>query len=109
MKALRPNLLYFAVFDGHGGSECADYCYHHFEEHLLFWIERGDCDLQKALDSAFLELNNAYSRWWTLPNWCNGLVKEVDMASVSEEEKQILKEGNKRAFREVIIVEPENL
>jgi len=65
VKALRPNLLYFAVFDGHGGSECADYCYHHFEEHLLFWIERGDCDLQKALDSAFLELNNAYSRWWT--------------------------------------------
>ena len=64
VKALRPNLLYFAVFDGHGGSECADYCYHHFEEHLLFWIERGDCDLQKALDSAFLELNNAYSRWW---------------------------------------------
>ena len=41
--------------------------------------------------------------WWTLPKWCNGLVKEVDMASVSEEEKLILKEGNKRAFREVIL------
>jgi len=42
----------------------------------------------------------AYKDWWTLPKWCNGLVKEVDMASVSKEEKQILKEGKKRAFRE---------
>ena len=44
-----------------------------------------------------------YKDLWTLPKWCNGLVKEVDMASVSEEEKLILKEGNKRAFREVIL------
>ena len=36
----------------------------------------------------------AYKDLWTLPKWCNGLVKEVDMASVSKEEKQILEDGN---------------
>ena len=43
----------------------------------------------------------AYKDRWSLPKWCHGLVKEVDMASVCSQEKQILKEGNNRAFREV--------
>jgi len=64
VKEIRPNLLYCAVFDGHGGSECADFCYNHFEDHLIYWIEREEGDYQKALDSAFLELNNAFGRWW---------------------------------------------
>jgi hypothetical protein len=36
------------------------------EEHLLFWLERrgGEKDIEKAIDSAFLELNNAFGRWW---------------------------------------------
>lgn len=42
----------------------------------------------------------AYKDRWSLPKWCHGLVKEVDMASVGSEEKRILKEGNRRAFRE---------
>ena len=65
IKEIRPNLLYFAVFDGHGGSECADYCYNHMEDHLNFWIERlGVNDLEHAIDAAFLEANNSFSRWW---------------------------------------------
>lgn len=61
---IRPNLLYFAVFDGHGGSECAEYCSEHMQDHLLFWIERGEKDLQKVLDAAFLEVNNSFARSW---------------------------------------------
>ena len=36
------------------------------EEHLLFWLERkgGEKDIEKAIDSAFLELNNSFGRWW---------------------------------------------
>ena len=34
------------------------------EDHLRFWMERGEKDLQHALDAAFLELNNAFGRWW---------------------------------------------
>lgn len=64
VKELKPNILYFAVFDGHGGSECADYCYTHMEDHLTFWIERLENDFEHAIDAAFLEVNNSFSRWW---------------------------------------------
>ena len=64
VKELRPNLLYLAVFDGHGGSECADFCYHHMEDHIRFWIDRGEGDYQKILDAAFLEVNNSFGKWW---------------------------------------------
>lgn len=65
VKELRPHLLYFAVFDGHGGSECADYCYTHMEDHLNFWLDRlGVDDIEHAIDAAFLEVNNSFSRWW---------------------------------------------
>lgn len=64
VKELRPNLLYFAVFDGHGGSECSEFCYNHMEDHLNFWLDREEKDLQHAIDAAFLELNNAFGRWW---------------------------------------------
>jgi hypothetical protein len=64
-KELRPNLLYFSVFDGHGGSECADYCYSHMENHLTFWLDRLSVnDIEHAIDAAFIELNNSFSRWW---------------------------------------------
>ncbi|EFX85686.1 hypothetical protein DAPPUDRAFT_45296 [Daphnia pulex] len=64
-KELRPNLLYFSVFDGHGGSECADYCYSHMENHLTFWLDRLTVnDIEHAIDAAFIELNNSFSRWW---------------------------------------------
>ena len=69
MKELKPNLLYFAVFDGHGGSECANYCYNHMEDHLMFWIDRCEKDFQHVIDTAFLELNNSFGRWWAL-NGC---------------------------------------
>uniref|UniRef100_A0A0P6D586 Phosphatase 1K, mitochondrial n=1 Tax=Daphnia magna TaxID=35525 RepID=A0A0P6D586_9CRUS len=65
VKELRPNLLYFSVFDGHGGSECADYCYRHMEDHLTFWLDRlSVSDIEHAIDAAFLEVNNSFARWW---------------------------------------------
>lgn len=80
VKELRPNLLYFAVFDGHGGSECADYCYNHMEDHLNFWLERlGLSDIEHAIDSAFLEVNNSFARWWAY----HGKGKVVPLANIS--------------------------
>ena len=38
---LRPDLLYLAVFDGHGGNLCADYCQEHFERHILHHLDRS--------------------------------------------------------------------
>lgn len=44
VSQLRPDLLYLAVFDGHGGTLCADYCQVRWQErysrpvgaHLLY-------------------------------------------------------------------------
>lgn len=71
VKELQHNLLYFAVFDGHGGSECADFCYSHMEDHLRYWIDHnGVQDLEHTIDSAFLECNNAFGRWWAFNGKC---------------------------------------
>ena len=65
VKELSSNLLYFSVFDGHGGSECADYCYNHMEDHLTCWLDRlSVSDVEHAIDAAYIELNNSFSRWW---------------------------------------------
>lgn len=62
IKELMPDLLYFAVYDGHGGPECAEFCSSHMEEHILYWIGRGEKDLQAVLQNAFQEVNNAFAR-----------------------------------------------
>ncbi|XP_054711544.1 protein phosphatase 1K, mitochondrial-like [Uloborus diversus] len=62
LKELKPDLLYFAVFDGHGGSECADFCCEHMEDNILYWLSRGEKDLETILQYSFQEVNNAYAR-----------------------------------------------
>lgn len=62
LKELKPNLLYFAVFDGHGGPECADFCSEEMENHILYWLARGEKDLQTIFQYSFQELNNSYAR-----------------------------------------------
>uniref|UniRef100_A0A2R5LKW4 Protein phosphatase 1k mitochondrial n=1 Tax=Ornithodoros turicata TaxID=34597 RepID=A0A2R5LKW4_9ACAR len=71
VKELLPDLLYFAVFDGHGGSACADYCAQHMEEHILYWLKRRESDLETVLQSAFLDINNAFARYVAF-NWPDG-------------------------------------
>ncbi|KAG8200341.1 hypothetical protein JTE90_028523 [Oedothorax gibbosus] len=65
VKELLPELLYFAVFDGHGGPECADFCSAHMEEFILHWLLRGEKDLESILQYSFQEINNAYARHTT--------------------------------------------
>ncbi|KFM78338.1 Protein phosphatase 1K, mitochondrial, partial [Stegodyphus mimosarum] len=62
VKELKPELLYFAVYDGHGGPECADFCSEHMEDNILYWLARGEKDLQTILQFSFQEVNNAYAR-----------------------------------------------
>jgi protein phosphatase 1K len=40
VKKLRPDLLYVAIFDGHGGSRCAEYCAEHFQAYLAHFLAR---------------------------------------------------------------------
>ncbi|KAG8005931.1 Protein phosphatase 1K [Nibea albiflora] len=55
---IHDNLLYFAVFDGHGGPHAADYCYTFMEKHIRDALEEDD-DLEKVLKKAFLDADKA--------------------------------------------------
>ena len=61
---LRPDLLYLAVFDGHGGSLCAEYCEEHFERHILHHLDREE-DMLAVLDKSFHDVNRSFERWYT--------------------------------------------
>uniref|UniRef100_A0A3Q3C3H4 PPM-type phosphatase domain-containing protein n=1 Tax=Haplochromis burtoni TaxID=8153 RepID=A0A3Q3C3H4_HAPBU len=55
---IHDNLLYFAVFDGHGGPHAADYCYTFMEKFIRDALEQDD-DLEKVLKKAFLDADKA--------------------------------------------------
>lgn len=55
---IHENLLYFAVFDGHGGPHAADYCCAFMEKFIRDALEEED-DLEKVLKKAFLDVDKA--------------------------------------------------
>ncbi|XP_062301273.1 protein phosphatase 1K, mitochondrial isoform X2 [Scomber scombrus] len=58
VSRINDNLLYFAVFDGHGGPHAADYCYTFMEKFIRDALEEED-DLEKVLKKAFLNADKA--------------------------------------------------
>ncbi|XP_035850225.1 protein phosphatase 1K, mitochondrial-like [Sander lucioperca] len=55
---IHDNLLYFAVFDGHGGPHAADYCYTFMEKFIRDALEEDD-DLENVLKKSFLDVDKA--------------------------------------------------
>nr|XP_046236120.1 protein phosphatase 1K, mitochondrial-like [Scatophagus argus] len=55
---IHDNLLYFAVFDGHGGPHAADYCYTFMEKFIRRALEEEN-NLEKVLKKAFLDADVA--------------------------------------------------
>ena len=62
VKTLRPDLLMFAMFDGHAGPLAADFTCSNMADHINYWLERGETDLKVVLHKAFVALNNAFTR-----------------------------------------------
>ncbi|XP_028330649.1 protein phosphatase 1K, mitochondrial-like isoform X2 [Gouania willdenowi] len=58
VSRIRDNLLYFAVFDGHGGPHAAEYCYTFMEKFIRDALEDEE-DLEKVLKKAFVEVDKA--------------------------------------------------
>lgn len=58
---INDSVLYFAVFDGHGGPRAADYCYTFMEKFIRDALEEDD-DLQTVLKKAFLDADKALHR-----------------------------------------------
>ncbi|XP_045584427.1 protein phosphatase Mn(2+)-dependent 1K [Procambarus clarkii] len=59
---LPNNILCSAVFDGHGGSECSEYCAQNLKEVLLEHLAVHK-DLEAVLHHTFLKLHSGYTQW----------------------------------------------
>uniref|UniRef100_A0A8D0C263 protein-serine/threonine phosphatase n=1 Tax=Salvator merianae TaxID=96440 RepID=A0A8D0C263_SALMN len=58
---LTDDVLYFAVYDGHGGVAAADFCNKYMRKYILKFLTE-EKNMETVLIKAFLELNNAYVR-----------------------------------------------
>ncbi|XP_074605095.1 protein phosphatase Mn(2+)-dependent 1K-like [Brevipalpus obovatus] len=68
VKEILPNLLYIALFDGHGGPLAADFCYERLEYYIEYWLRRGENDLENVLTKSFVAINNSFAHFITF-NW----------------------------------------
>lgn len=63
VREIASGLLYFAIFDGHGGGTCAEFCNSHMPDHIVSWLQKGENDLKTILENTFQELNNDFSKF----------------------------------------------
>ncbi|XP_022087933.1 protein phosphatase 1K, mitochondrial-like [Acanthaster planci] len=59
---LAPNLLYFGIYDGHGGAVAADFASYSLEHHVAYWLTK-EHDLQVVLRQSFVDLENQFARY----------------------------------------------
>lgn len=60
-----PNLLYFAIYDGHGGTSCSEFCNDFMEEFILHRLRSGQKDLREILEKCFIDINNVFAHHLT--------------------------------------------
>ncbi|NXR38615.1 PPM1K phosphatase, partial [Zosterops hypoxanthus] len=58
---LTEDVLYFAVYDGHGGAAAADFCDKYMEKYIKEFLAEEE-NLENVLSKAFLEIDKAYER-----------------------------------------------
>ncbi|XP_044046779.1 protein phosphatase 1K, mitochondrial isoform X1 [Siniperca chuatsi] len=58
VSQMTDNILYFAVFDGHGGPEAADFCEKYMEKFIKDLVAE-ESNLELVLTKAFLEVDKA--------------------------------------------------
>ncbi|KAK7161329.1 hypothetical protein R3I94_004112 [Phoxinus phoxinus] len=61
LSQMTDNIMYFAVFDGHGGEAAADFCHKYMEKHIKDIAEEEN-NLELVLTRAFLELDKSLAR-----------------------------------------------
>ncbi|XP_061534801.1 protein phosphatase 1K, mitochondrial [Phycodurus eques] len=61
LSQLTTNIIYFAVFDGHGGPEAADFCDKYMETFIKDLVVDED-NLELVLTKAFLEVDKALAK-----------------------------------------------
>ncbi|XP_013095385.2 protein phosphatase 1K, mitochondrial-like [Biomphalaria glabrata] len=81
LEELRPELLYFGIFDGHGGSYAAQYASDHLIDHLCYWMTQTE-DLKEVLKRSFCDMNNLLARNLTYYHIDDDLFKTGTTATV---------------------------
>ncbi|XP_074485475.1 protein phosphatase Mn(2+)-dependent 1K [Sebastes fasciatus] len=61
VSQMTDSILYFAVFDGHGGPEAADFCEKYMEKFIKDLVA-DESNLEVVLTKAFLEIDKALAR-----------------------------------------------
>lgn len=61
VSQMTDSIMYFAVFDGHGGPEAADFCEKYMESFIKDIASKEE-NLEKVLSKAFLEVDKAFAR-----------------------------------------------
>ncbi|XP_053274346.1 protein phosphatase 1K, mitochondrial [Pleuronectes platessa] len=61
VSQMTDNILYFAVFDGHGGPEAADFCEKYMEKFIKDLLSE-EPNLESVLTKAFLEVDKALTK-----------------------------------------------
>jgi len=61
IEELQSELLYFGLFDGHGGAYAADFMTEQMSRHLRFWLSQTS-DLTLVLQNAFCDAQNLLAR-----------------------------------------------
>ncbi|TSK22498.1 Protein phosphatase 1K, mitochondrial [Bagarius yarrelli] len=56
VSQLTDDIIYFAVFDGHGGAQAADYCHKYMEQHIKE-LAATQNNLEVVLKNAFLNVD----------------------------------------------------
>ncbi|XP_054544196.1 protein phosphatase 1K, mitochondrial isoform X1 [Talpa occidentalis] len=74
---LTDEVLYFAVYDGHGGPAAADFCHTHMEKCIMDLLPK-EKNLETVLTLAFLEIDKAFSR-------------HANLSADDESDEQVLK------------------
>ena len=83
-----PNLLLLAVWDGHGGPDCANFCSENIEKFLLRRLAKNvnkelpdNYDLEQALQLTIMDLNTAFSKHWKVRPKNNNNKEEGDQTN----------------------------
>ncbi|XP_007899551.1 protein phosphatase 1K, mitochondrial [Callorhinchus milii] len=60
-EELRDDVLYFAVYDGHGGASAAEFCYQHMAEYIRLCLSREE-NLETVLSQAFMQVDEEFGQ-----------------------------------------------
>lgn len=61
IEQISDDLLYFAIFDGHGGDTAVNFVQKFMLRHIGYWLTKTS-NLSEVLQNSFIEVNNLLTR-----------------------------------------------